>query len=217
MTTPSTMKLKKKEAGRRPNDKTTKARNVRSGTSSSRPSGRSYRRRCREYRWDDSFAQRAAISPAANALLLVGDGSSGSTSLAAVKDSHRVLCSHDVGNRIGASLVVSPVVRFSAVSPPARVGCQPHTRDVAARASLQKCRARPGGSSALPAGSDPRHRWWVALDAAGRVWHRVGELVGFRGLWWLGAGSPTAFRLGRRLQSSIRSRGADQSVVRCRR
>ena len=34
-------------------------------------------------------------------------------------------------------------------------------------------------------------------------------------LWGLGAGSLSAFRLGRRLQSSIRSRGADQSVVRC--
>jgi Transposase DDE domain len=34
-------------------------------------------------------------------------------------------------------------------------------------------------------------------------------------LWGSGAGSLTAFRLGRRLQSSIRSRGADQSVVRC--
>src|SRR5580704_5763202 len=35
------------------------------------------------------------------------------------------------------------------------------------------------------------------------------------GLWWLGAGSRAAFRYGRRLQSSIRSRWADQGVVRC--
>src|SRR5512135_1679743 len=36
-----------------------------------------------------------------------------------------------------------------------------------------------------------------------------------RGLWWLGAGSRTAARRGRGLQSSIRSRWADQGVVRC--
>jgi hypothetical protein len=36
-----------------------------------------------------------------------------------------------------------------------------------------------------------------------------------QGLGWLGAGSLTACRLGTLLQSSIWSRGADQSVVRC--
>src|ERR1700722_2187473 len=36
-----------------------------------------------------------------------------------------------------------------------------------------------------------------------------------RGLWWLGAGARAAGWRGRRLQSSIRSRWADQGVVRC--
>jgi hypothetical protein len=41
-----------------------------------------------------------------------------------------------------------------------------------------------------------------------------GGVKGIRGLWWLGAGSLSAFRCGMWLQSSIRSREADQSVVR---
>ena len=53
----------------------------------------------------------------------------------------------------------------------------------------------------------------VALDAGGSS--LAGGVVVVMVLWGLGAGSLTAFRLGRRLQSSIRSRGADQSVVRC--
>ena len=55
--------------------------------------------------------------------------------------------------------------------------------------------------------------WW-RLTRRGES--GIGLRVGwFTGLWWLGAGSLTVFRRGRRLQSSIRSRGADQSVVRC--
>jgi hypothetical protein len=81
------------------------------------------------------------------------------------------------------------------------------------RTSLESCRARPVGSSALRAGRASRRRWW-------RLTRRVESGIGLggggvMGLWWLGAGSLTALRLGRRLQSSIRSRGADQSVVRC--
>ena len=62
-------------------------------------------------------------------------------------------------------------------------------------------------------------RAWVIGAGCGRL-TRVGEsgrwsAVVVMGLWGLGAGSLAAFRLGRRLQSSIRSRGADQGVVRC--
>jgi len=62
-------------------------------------------------------------------------------------------------------------------------------------------------------------RAWVSDAGWGRL-TRVGEsgrgrLVVFMGIWGLGAGSLAAFRLGGRLQSSIRSRGADQGVVRC--
>src|SRR5207248_10970923 len=56
--------------------------------------------------------------------------------------------------------------------------------------SLQSCRGRPVGSSALPAGRELSAPV-VALEAAGRVWHR-GVECWFRGLWWLGAGSLTA-------------------------
>ena len=63
----------------------------------------------------------------------------------------------------------------------------------------------------LGAQSDRGQR--VSLTRAGESGRgRVGLVMG---LWGLGAGSLSAFRLGRRLQSSIRSRGADQSVVRC--
>ena len=62
-------------------------------------------------------------------------------------------------------------------------------------------------------------RAWVigagqALDAGELVW-QGGVVVMVMVLWGLGAASLSAVRLGRRLQSSIRSRGADQGVVRC--
>ena len=81
------------------------------------------------------------------------------------------------------------------------------------RIGCRVCWARLVGSSALPAGLGAWRRWW-------RLTRRVESGIGGFVLGSGGSGgwapvSLTAFRLGRRLQSSIRSRGADQSVVRC--
>ena len=59
-------------------------------------------------------------------------------------------------------------------------------------------------------------RWWWRLTrrVESGIWIGQGG-VGVRGLWWSGVGARAAGRRGRRLQSSIRSRWADQGVVRC--
>jgi hypothetical protein len=80
----------------------------------------------------------------------------------------------------------------------------------------------PGLSDQLPGelGRVKRRVVWAwVIGASGGRLTRAGEsgrrAVVVMARVGLGASSLTAFRLGRRLQSSIRSRGADQSVVRC--
>ena len=70
-----------------------------------------------------------------------------------------------------------------------------------------------------PAGVKRRGVRAVVIGAGWWRLRRAGEsgrehVVVLMVLWWLGAGSLTAFRSGMWLQSSIRSREADQSVVR---
>jgi hypothetical protein len=106
---------------------------------------------------------------------------------------------------------------------PQRVGAE-MSLGVGRCAELREPRTR------VESAADSGSAWRVKRPARGQrfsapVWWRltrrvesgigVGRWLGLRGLWWLGAGSLTALRLGRRLQSSIRSRRADQSVVCC--